>query len=160
MRSSKKIISLLALVCWFSCTPEVEPDIPPVSLEQEALEKLTGGGSIQYVLTGGGTVLRNSKNESQFYEGLKISLITNGNNKTYTVNNGELLFENSGSWEFVGSNFDKIRLSGSKPASGTDISYTRTSGELILKFSVAMPGARLEASQAVIGNYEIRLKSD
>jgi hypothetical protein len=160
MKNVKNSFLLFVLVCGFSCTSEQKPTPPAVTPEQEALEKLTGAGSTNYVLTGGGTVLRNSKNESQYYEGLQLELKSSGNSKSYTVVNGDLLFESLGTWDFVGSNFDKIRLNGNKPASGTDISYTRTSSELILKFSVALPGARLESTQAVTGNYEIRLKSD
>jgi hypothetical protein len=65
------------------------------------------------------------------------------------------LFDTSGNWEFVGANFDKIRLTGSKPASQVDISYTKNGQELVLVFSVPTPpGGRVAA---LTGNYEIKL---
>lgn len=56
---------------------------------------------------------------------------------------------------FVGANFDKIRLTGSKPASQVDISYTKNGQDLILVFSVPTPPGGKVAS--LIGNYEIKL---
>lgn len=157
-----KIINLfiLVLVCGFSCTPDEGPEPQVKTMEELAVEKLTGNGSIQYGITGGGTVQRDGRNASDNFQGLEFVLSSTGNSKTYAVTNGSLLFESSGSWGFVGSSLDKIMLSGNKPASGVEISYTRTANELILKFSVAVPNARMEGSQAIVGNYDIRLKSN
>jgi hypothetical protein len=68
------------------------------------------------------------------------------------------LFETSGTWEFVGNSFDMIKLSGSNPASGVNIIFTKTSSQLILVFNIPTPpSGRLDGIQALSGSYEIRL---
>jgi hypothetical protein len=65
------------------------------------------------------------------------------------------LVDASGNWEFVGTNFDKIRLTGSKPAAQVDISYTKNGQDIILVFSGPTPPGGRVAS--LTGNYEIKL---
>ena len=125
----------------------------PKTPEEIALEKLSGVQGITYTLGTTGYVRRNQVDESKFYPGLSIQL--QGTTKAYTTTGGTDLFEPSGNWEFVGTNFDKIRLTGTKPASQVDISYTKNGQELILVFSVPTPpGARVAS---LTGNYEIKL---
>jgi hypothetical protein len=65
------------------------------------------------------------------------------------------LFDAAGNWDFVGTNFDKIRLTGSKPASQVDISYTKNGQAIVLLFSVPTPpGGRI---MSLTGSYEIKL---
>jgi hypothetical protein len=121
--------------------------------EELALEKLSGDVGIAYTLGTAGYVKRNQMDESKFYPSLNLKL--QGTTKSYTVSGADDLFDTSGNWEFVGTNFDKIRLTGSKPAAQVDISYTKNGRDLILVFSVPTPpGGRVAA---LTGSYEIKL---
>ena len=125
----------------------------PKTPEELALEKLSGELGISYTLGTTGYVKRNQVDESRFYPGLTIRL--DGTTKSYTSSGATDLFESSGNWEFVGTNFDKIRLTGSKPASQVDISYTKNGQALIFVFSVPTPPGGRVAS--LTGSYEIKL---
>ena len=139
----------LCFICLASCGEKETPKTP----EEQALEKLSGNLGISYTLGTTGYVKRNQVDESRFYPGLTIRL--DGTTKSYTTTGATDLFESSGNWEFVGSNFDKIRLTGSKPASQVDISYTKNGQVLIFVFSVPTPPGGRVAS--LTGNYEIKL---
>ena len=147
----KKLCYLLFLSVWFftACGEKIDPKTP----EELAIEKLSGDLGTNYTLGTTGYVKRNQQNESQFYPGFSIRLI--GNSKSYTITGAPDLFDTSGNWEFVGTNFDKIRLTGSKPASQVDISFTKNGQELVLVFSVPTPPGGRVAS--LTGNYEIKL---
>ena len=125
----------------------------PKTPEELALEKLSGELGISYTLGTTGYVKRNQVDESRFYPGHTIRL--DGTTKSYTSSGATDLFESSGNWEFVGTNFDKIRLTGSKPASQVDISYTKNGQALIFVFSVPTPPGGRVAS--LTGSYEIKL---
>uniref|UniRef100_UPI0040483CD2 hypothetical protein n=3 Tax=Algoriphagus sp. TaxID=1872435 RepID=UPI0040483CD2 len=151
-----KLFTLFFLCLFFlaSCGEKKEEPTPPQKTPEElALEKLSGTQGITYSLGTAGYVKRNQIDESQFYPGFNFRV--QGSNKTYTTSGAMDLFESSGNWEFVGANFDKIRLTGSKPASQVDISYTKNGQDLILVFSVPTPPGGKVAS--LIGNYEIKL---
>lgn len=121
--------------------------------EELALEKLSGELGTTYTLGTTGYVKRNQVDESKFYTGLSIRL--QGTSKSYSTTGATDLFDAAGNWEFVGTNFDKIRLTGSKPAAQVDISYTKNGQDLILVFSVPTPpGGRVAA---LTGSYEIKL---
>jgi hypothetical protein len=139
----------LCIICFASCGEKETPKTP----EELALEKLSGDLGFNYTLGTAGYVKRNQVDETRFYPGLSIRL--QGTTKSYTTTGATDLFESSGNWEFVGTNFDKIRLTGSKPASQVDISYTKTGKDLILVFSVPTPPGGRVAS--LTGNYEIKL---
>lgn len=148
---------MLLLFCLISCGEEVEPQAPPIpqvpSGEKLALEKLTGTSGITYSMGNNGYIKRNQTDESKFYSNFSLRFI--GSSKSYTSTGASDLFESSGTWEFVGSNFDKIKLSGSKPGSQVDISYTKNGQDLILVFSVpSPPGGRVTA---LAGSYEIKV---
>ncbi|MEY2705467.1 MAG: hypothetical protein RL407_1529 [Bacteroidota bacterium] len=138
---------MLCLVFLFSCAED------PKTPEELAIEKLSGAQGFTYTLGTTGYVKRNQVDESQFYPGLTLKL--EGTSKSYTSTGAKDLFEASGTWEFVGTNFDKIKLSGTKPASQVDISYTKNGKDLILVFSVPTPPGGRVAS--LTGNYEIKL---
>ena len=140
---------LLCLTCLAACGEKVDPKTP----EELALEKLSGDLAITYTLGTTDYVKRNQVDESKFYPGLSIRL--QGTTKTYSTSGAPDLFDASGNWEFVGTNFDKIRLTGSKPASQVDISYTKNGQDLILLFAVPTPPGGRVAS--LTGNYEIKL---
>jgi hypothetical protein len=141
-------ILLLCLGLLFSACGE-DPKTP----EELALEKISGAQGFTYTLGTTGYVKRNQVDESKFYTGLSLRLV--GTTKSYTSSGAADLFDASGNWEFVGTNFDKIRLTGSKPASQVDISYTKNGQELVLVFSVPTPPGGRVAS--LTGNYEIKL---
>jgi hypothetical protein len=139
----------LCFICLASCGEKETPKTP----EEQAREKLSGNLGTSYTLGTTGYVKRNQVDESRFYPGLTIRL--DGATKSYTTTGASDLFESSGNWEFVGTNYDKIRLTGSKPASQVDISFTKNAKELTLVFSVPTPPGGRVAS--LTGSYEIKL---
>lgn len=146
----KKLVSFLFL-CLGLLASSCGED--PKTPEEIALEKISGAQGITYTLGATGYVKRNQVDESQFYPGLNLRI--EGTTKSYTSSGAPDLFDASGNWEFVGANFDKIRLTGSKPAAQVDISFTKNGQELVLIFSVPTPpGARVAS---LTGNYEIKL---
>jgi len=147
----KKLFPFLFLcfICLASCGEKETPKTP----EEQALEKLSGNLGTSYTLGTTGYVKRNQVDETRFYPGLTIRL--DGTTKSYTTTGATDLFESSGNWEFVGTNFDKIRLTGSKPGSQVDISFTKNAKELTLVFSVPTPPGGRVAS--LTGSYEIKL---
>ena len=145
----KKFLPFLLLCLGLLASCAEDPKTP----EEQALEKLSGEVGITYTLGTTGYVKRNQVDESNFYTGFTFRI--DGANKTYTTSGAADLFEASGNWEFVGTNFDKIRLTGSKPASQVDISFTKTGQDLVLVFSVPTPpGGRVAA---LTGSYEIKM---
>jgi hypothetical protein len=136
-------------MCLASCGEKETPKTP----KELALEKLSGDLGFNYTLGTTGSVKRNQVDETCFYPGFSIRLLCT--TKSYTTTGATDLFDASGNWEFVGTNFDKIRLTGTKPAAQVDISYTKTGKDLVLVFSVpTTPGGRVAS---LIGNYEIKL---
>ncbi|MCM0059315.1 MAG: hypothetical protein NBV57_00515 [Algoriphagus sp.] len=146
----KKLVPFLLLCLGLlisSCGEE------PKTPEEIALEKLSGAQGFTYTLGTTGYVKRNQVDESSFYPGLSLRLV--GTTKSYTSSGASDLFDASGNWEFVGTNFDKIRLTGTKPASQVEISFTKNGQELVLVFSVPTPpGGRIAS---LTGSYEIKL---
>ena len=145
----KKFLPFLLLCLGILASCAEDPKTP----EEQALEKLSGEVGITYTLSTTGYVKRNQVDESNFYTGFTFRI--DGANKTYTTSGAADLFEASGNWEFVGTNFDKIRLTGSKPASQVDISFTKTGQDLVLVFSVPTPPGGRVAS--LTGSYEIKM---
>ena len=138
----KKLFPFLLLCLGLLASCGEDPKTP----EEIALEKLSGEVGITYTLGTTGYVKRNQVDESKFYPGFSIQLV--GTTKAYTSTGAQDLFDASG-------NFDKIRLTGSKPASQVDISFTKNGQELVLVFSVPTPpGGRVAA---LTGSYEIKL---
>jgi hypothetical protein len=153
---SKQILlfAIFLGIC-LSCSSEKE-DRPKKSPEQIAVETLAGASGISYSISNGGSLKRNNFDETSLYN--NFSLAFNPSGKTFNSSNGDDLFEKSGTWEFVGTNYDKIRLSGTKPSSGIEISYIKNNKELILRFNVPTPpSGRLAGIQALTGSYEIKI---
>ena len=145
----KKFLPFLLLCLGLLAACGEDPKTP----EELALEKLSGDLGTNYTLGTTGYVKRNQVDETRFYPGFTFRI--DGANKSYTTTGATDLFESSGNWEFVGTNFDKIRLTGSKPASQVDISFTKNGQDLVLVFSVPTPpGGRVAA---LTGSYEIKL---
>jgi hypothetical protein len=145
----KKFLPFLLLCLGLLAACGEDPKTP----EELALDKLSGDLGTNYTLGTTGYVKRSQVDETRFYPGFTFRL--DGTTKSYTTSGAADLFESSGNWEFVGTNFDKIRLTGSKPASQVDISFTKNGQDLILVFSVPTPpGGRVAA---LTGSYEIKL---
>ncbi len=150
------LIYVLLIGMIMSCSSEKEDPIPAKTAEELAIESLAGTSGTTYSIANGGSIKRNNLDESRFFDGFTLRFNVSG--KTFSSTSGDDLFEPSGTWEFVGNSFDKIKLSGNKPASGVDITFTKTSSQLILVFNIPTPpSGRLEGTQALSGSYEIRL---
>jgi hypothetical protein len=141
----------------FSCKSKKDDPAPSKTPEELAIEDLTGGSSQVWTIAGGGSVVRDGRSETNIYQNFEITFASSGSNKTYTSSDSNDLFDPNGNWSFVGTNLDKISLSGNKPASEREISFTRTGNDLRLVFSITVPGAELP-SGAVAGNYTFNLK--
>ena len=141
-------------ICLQSCGDD--PTQPtPKTPEELAIEALAGTGTKTWTLAGG-TVKKNGTDVTSTYSGLELTFNA-GTAKTYSSKNSNDLFDANGTWEFGGANFDKIILSGTKPAATREISFTESSGKLTLLFTIPQPGARIFGTQAVAGNYEFVL---
>lgn len=130
---------------------EPKPD-PPKTPEQIATEALTGTGTQAWGIASGGSVTRDGRTVTDLYANFEL-ILNSGSSKTYTSRNNNDLFENNGNWSFTGTNFDKIQLTGIKPASGREISFTQSGTNLTLTFNIPAPGARINETFAIAGNY-------
>jgi hypothetical protein len=151
------VISGFLAFSLFSCKSKKDDPAPSKTPEELAIEDLTGGSSQVWTIAGGGSVIRDGRSETNIYQTFEITFAAIGSNKTYNTINSNDLFDPNGNWSFVGSNLDKISLSGNKPASEREISFTRTGNDLRLVFSITVPGAELP-NGAVAGNYTFNLK--
>ena len=151
-------LSLLTfvLVAIQSCGGD-EPDPPLKTPEQIATEALTGTtGTQTWGIDGGGSVQRDGVTVTDLYAGFELAM-KSGFAKTFTSKNNNDIFDASGTWSFVGTNFDKFMLAGIRPASGREISFTQNNDNLTLTFTIPAPGARVNGVMAVAGNYTFKL---
>ncbi len=149
-------LTLSALILAFSsCKKSGDDPEPQKSPRELAIEALTNGSAQAWGVAGGGSVSRDGRSETNIYQSFEIEFAANQNSKTYTTTNANDLFDGSGNWDFVGENLDKIILTGTRPAAGNEISFTRSGNDLRLQFTIPVPGARTEA---VAGNYVFNLK--
>ncbi|GGF17521.1 hypothetical protein GCM10011339_01790 [Echinicola rosea] len=123
---------------FFSCGGDDEPT-PSKSKEQIALEELTGEGVQAWVIGNEGFVTHKGQDETADFADFEIIFSSSGSNKAYTSSNSNLLFDESGSWSFEGTNFDKISLSGVQPAAGQEIAFSGQGNMLRLEFNVPTP---------------------
>lgn len=142
------------MICLQSCGDDPTPTTPKTA-EELAVEDLAGTGTKSWTLTAG-SVKKNGTDVTSTYTGFELTFNV-GTTKTYTSKNSNDLFDSNGTWEFAGANFDKIILSGTKPAATREISFTESSGKLTLLFTIPQPGARIFGTLAVAGNYEFVL---
>lgn len=150
---------LVGLVAFgmFSCGEDA-PTPPSKTPEELAIEELTSGSSQIWTIAGGGSVIRDGRSETNIYQTFELTLAANSSSKTYVTINNNDLFDANGNWSFVTGGLDKLLFTGSKPASNTEISWTRTGDNLVLRFSIVAPGARQLGTAAVLGNYVFTLK--
>lgn len=155
----KKIIFSLIMIGWAvfstSCGEKRTDPEPQKTPEELAIEDLTGGSFQTWTVAGGGSVQRDGRSETNIYQNFEITFAANSTSKTYQTFNNNSLFAANGTWEFVSGRVDRIRLSGTAPASGQEISFTRTGNDLRLQFTIPIPGARVEA---VAGGYTFNLR--
>lgn len=158
----KQIFSFLffGLVAFgiFSCDDEKDDPTPTKTPEELAIEELTSGSSQIWMVAGGGSVIRDGRSETNIYQTFELTLAANSSSKTYGTVNSNDLFDANGNWSFVTGGLDKLLLTGSKPASNTEISWTRTGDNLVLRFSIVAPDARQLGTAAVLGSYVFTLK--
>ena len=134
-----------------------DPTPPPAkTAEQLATEALTGTGTQTWGIAGGGSVNKSGTTVTDLFSTFEL-VLTSGAAKTYTSKNSNDLFDNTGNWSFAGTNFDKFILTGTKPAAGREISFTRTGDNLRLEFTIPAPGARINGTLAVAGTYVFTL---
>jgi len=147
------VVILAAQACngGYSPTPT-----PPKTPEKLATEALTSTATISWALASVNAVTRDGTNVTELYTNFEL-ILNSGSSKTYISRNNNDLFDNSGNWSFAGANFDKFILAGSKPASGREVSFTRTGDNLRLTFTIPAPGARINGVLAVAGSYTFNL---
>jgi len=144
------------MIAFQSCAGD-DPDLEPVkTVEEIATEALTGTSSQTWGIEGGGSVERDGVSVTDLYAGFEL-VLTSGSAKTYTSKNNNDLLDSSGTWSFAGNNFDKFMLTGNKPATGREISFTQNDDNLKLTFTIPAPGARVNGVMALAGNYTFNL---
>jgi hypothetical protein len=152
----KIVMVLAAAVLIQACGGDSPTPTPPKTPEQLATEALTGTGTLTWALAGANSVTRDGTNVTDLYTDFEL-ILNSGSTKTYTSRNNNDLFDTSGNWSFAGTNFDKLTLTGTKPAAGREISFTRTGDNLRLTFTIPAPGARISGVFAVAGSYVFNL---
>jgi hypothetical protein len=148
----KIALSVLVLVGLQSCGGDDPNPTPPKTAEEVATEALTGTGTQTWGIAGGGKVTRGGSDVTDLYPTFEL-ILNSGSAKTYTTRNSNDLFDPNGNWSFVGTNFDKITLTGTKPAAARELSFTQTGTALKLVFSIPAPGARINGTFAIAGDY-------
>lgn len=121
--------------------------------EEQALEKLTGGSNITWVVANGGSVTKDGQPATADYAGFELQLVASSTNKTYRTT-ANPVFDQSGTWSFIGGNYDKIQLTGNQPAAGREISFSRHDDKLTLRFNIPLPNGR---TAALAGSYIFEL---
>jgi hypothetical protein len=153
----KSVLNLLFFAFGFlllSCGGTDNPDpSPQKTAEQLAVEQLTGGSTITWAVANGGSVSKDGNPVTVDFSNFEFRLISTAASRSYTTTSNSL-FDQSGSWSFVGPNFDKIQLTGSQPAAGREISFSRNGEKLTLTFNIPLPDARVTA---LAGSYVFEL---
>jgi hypothetical protein len=147
----KVVLAALLFVGLQACGDKPAPT-PPKTPEQLATEALTGTGTQVWGIAGGGKVMRGTADVTNLYPNFEL-ILNSGSAKTYTSRNNNDLFDLNGNWAFAGTNFDKITLSGTKPAANREMSFTQSGSNLKLVFSIPFPGARINGTFAIAGDY-------
>jgi hypothetical protein len=107
-------------------------------------------------VAGGGSVTRDGQNVTSTYATFEV-ILNSGTSKAYSTKNGGGLFDDNGTWSFAGTNFDKFILTGVKPAATREISFTQIGTTLRLEFRIPAPGARVDGTASLSGNYTFNL---
>jgi hypothetical protein len=154
------ILLVLFSVILLSCKEDAKPDEKKTP-EQLATEALTGTGTQLWTVAGGGSVTRDGQNITSTFATFELFLNA-GASKTYSTRNAAELFDANGTWAFAGTNFDKITLSGTKPAATREVSFTPSGTTLRLDFRIPAPGARMNertgGTTSISGSYTFILQ--
>ncbi|GGZ27485.1 hypothetical protein GCM10007049_20400 [Echinicola pacifica] len=156
----KQVFQLSFILTFFlllGCGGGDDPE-PQKSAEEIAIEELTGDGSQTWVVAGGGMVTHNGQTVTSDYADFEMTFTASGSNQSYLTLNNHLLFDDSGSWDFSGSNYDQIVLSGAQPAAGQIISFSTIGSNLRLEFNVPQPSIAGGRIMALAGDYVFDLK--
>jgi hypothetical protein len=156
---NSRFLPLVAFALIFSLVvscEEKEKLVTQKTPEQIATEALTGTGTAQWTVAGGGSVTRDGQTVTSTYATYELFLNA-GTAKTYSTKNAGELFDANGNWSFAGTNFDKFILTGTKPAATREISFTQTGTTLRLEFRIPAPGARMDGTSSLSGNYTFNL---
>lgn len=157
MQKSLVYLLLLAVGFFFSsCDGKDDPSPSKEKTAEElAVDALAGGSNITWTVANGGMVSKDEKPVTSDYSNFNLRLTTTATQRTYTTT-PNAIFDQNGSWSFVGNNFDKIQFTGSQPAAGKEISFTRTEDRLWLRFNIPMPGPNKRVT-ALAGSYVFEL---
>lgn len=153
-RSIFPLVLIFSLL--FACKEKGETPEAKKTPEQIATESLTGTGTAQWTVVGGGSVNRDGQNITSTYASFEV-ILNSGTSKAYSTKNGGGLFDDNGTWSFAGTNFDKLVLTGVKPAATREISFTQTGTTLRFDFRITVPGARMNGTSSLAGNYTFNL---
>lgn len=148
----KITLAVFVLIGIQACGDDKPAPTPQKTPKQIATEALTGTGTQAWGIAGGGKVTRGGSDVTDLYSTFEL-ILNSGSAKTYTSKNSNDLFDPSGNWSFAGTNFDKIMLTGAKPAAGREMSFTQSGTNLKLVFSIPAPGARINGQFAIAGDY-------
>lgn len=148
----KITLAVLVVMGMQACGGDGPEPTPPKTPEQLATEALTGTGTQAWGIAGGGKVTRGGSDVTDLYPTFEL-ILNSGSAKTYTSRNNNDLFDLNGNWAFAGTNFDKITLTGTKPAASREMSFTQSGTALKLVFSIPAPGARINGQFAIAGDY-------
>ena len=155
-----RFLSIFPLILIFSllfaCKEKGETPDTKKTPEQIAIESLAGTGTAQWTVAGGGSVTRDGQNVTSTFATFELFLNA-GASKTYSTRNSAELFDENGTWSFAGTTFDKFILTGVKPAATREISFTQTGTTLRFDFRIPVPGARMDGTSALAGNYTFNL---
>jgi hypothetical protein len=135
------VILLFFSIALFSCKEDAEPDVKKTP-EQLAIEALTGTGTQRWTIAEGGSVTRDGRDITSTFATFELFLNA-GTSKAYSTRNAGELFDANGTWTFAGTNFDKITLTGTKPAATREISFTTSGTTVRFDFRIPAPGARM-----------------
>jgi len=154
---------VLIFTLLFSCKEKGENPDTKKTPEQIATEALSGTGTAKWTVAGGGSVTRDGQNVTNTYATFEVffnagaSGLNSSTSKTYSTKNGGEIFDDNGTWYFAGTNFDKLILTGIKPAATREISFTQIGTTLRFDFRIPLPGARVDGTSALAGNYTFNL---
>lgn len=158
-RTFFSLLCILGLVILtISCKEKSSDPEPQKTPEELAIEDLTSGSSQVWTVAGGGSVQRNGQSETNLFQSFEINFAANSTSKTYQTSNSNGLFDGSGNWSFVVPNVDRFTLSGTAPAAGQVISFTRTGNDLRLQFTIPLPSSEAGRINAIAGDYVFNLK--
>ncbi|WP_226391043.1 hypothetical protein [Penaeicola halotolerans] len=150
-----KLFSLLTLSLFLFAGCGSEDDTP--TPEEIAEQLLTAEGSLTWTISGGNAT-KDGVSITSFYESFSITFTKSGSNLTYTTTGGGDLFDASGSWSFVGTEFEAIQLTGSRAAAGREIAISNSSTSLRLQFTVPQSGSGSFQTATIDGQYVFNLR--